>query len=464
MIIEHIKTACLWVLILSSVTLTYSLWTYQPEYSTLGSAEPIETPEIGEERNASDILMPKSITVHDGTDRLWMEPGGDRYSSQMSSLRDISFGRPIAESRQNIPSMYKHEHALDFRFSTPIPARMMEQLFDFDLGEEESFPLENIDRIHLSANGDSDFDSEVVARFISYSEGEVRKAETGLSESGFRALYESESDALYAAEGEVFGNMRDGEYAYLPIEPPNMEEYTTHLNNSIRSEDYKQLLFSDPSTVLEYSTNVSNTSYQDGNRFLTFSRQGSGPDIMKFEYPVSGDPDESSRSMASASLNFLNSHGGFTDDFYLDDVTEYVNRDRAVYRLAMDETPVLGGSSRESLYYTKLVERSGEQITRYDRSLYRLDENYQEAGTMTSLESLDYVRNFIASAETIVDEDAGEIRIGYHMDSNTGALIIFSPSWFINVNGQWFTLEQLEDTEEEYQESGGDPEDGLEQS
>ncbi|TMW72031.1 YycH family regulatory protein [Alteribacter natronophilus] len=459
MIIEHIKTACLWVLILSSIGLTFSIWTYQPEYTTLGTSDPVELPEIGEEQSQAEIMLPKSITVHQGTERYWMEPGQERYTSLFNALREISFGQPAAESRANIPSIYSHEQAVEYRFSSPMPAGLMEELFDFELEEDETFSLENVDRIHLSVDSGNEFESDVVARFVSSEDEEVLKAETGLSESAFSALYESEEDALHLAEAIEFGSINRGEYTYLPVDPTGLERFTVTADTDVNGEDFKEFLFNDLSTVLLYRRG----EYQDGNRFLSISDEGR-IGIMRFEHPSSGEAGESRRSMTADSLNFLNSHGGFTNHFYLDSVTEYFNRERAVYRLAMNEMPVLGGTSDESLYYTKIVERSGDQISRYDRSLFRLEEDSYEGGDAVQLPSLDEVQEFLDNAEGMSEREVTDIRIGYHMDSDTAALIIFSPEWFIEYNNQWRMLGDLKEEEEEDQESGGESEDGLEQS
>ncbi|WP_096437972.1 YycH family regulatory protein [Alteribacter populi] len=460
MAIEHFKTALLWVLILTSVGLTYSIWTFQPEFSPLEPQDSIESPEIGEEAGIENLVTPSSIVVHDDDLHYWLEPDEIRFQAQMDALTEIEFQKPRDISISRVPLLNQEDRAVDYTFSAPIPKEVMESMFNF---EDDFFPLESVDRIYLSQSNTSSR-SEILARFISFEEESIVQADTNLTAGNLAALYEGEQNHLYLAEGISF---EEGlfNYAYLPEDPPSMKKLTFN-TSPISEQSFIRIFFSDPDFVQTYSRGSREQSYTDGTRFLNVSLSTLG-NVFEYNYPVVRDnADENENHIVTTALDYVNAHGGWTESYTMDnwqhtDITETIR-----YRLLMEQFPVLNGSANQDLYFTKEVARTGTQFERFERPLFKLDSDPLGNDDMVQLEPLDDVLDFLSSSELFDEEDVANIRIGYYMD-NTGSLVIFSPSWFVYMNGQWSTFDELVEREEEYLEEDlvpeGGSEDGLEQ-
>ncbi|RNA67994.1 YycH family regulatory protein [Alteribacter keqinensis] len=440
MAMEHFKTVLLWILILTSVGLTYSIWTFQPDYSPLGSSETIESPDIGEQKSFSNFLMPESITVHENDIHYWLAPGEERFMTQIEAILDFEYERVLDISRREVPQLNQPARALDFKFKSPIPGDVINELFDFG---EQSMGITSVDRIYLSRSNTSSA-SEVVARFISYADEEIYQVDANISYEQLVALYEGEREHLYEAEGLEFEEGTYGNYAYLPLEPPPMRELTYNWD-STSEQDMRTVMFSDPDFVTEYQRGATVRMYSDGSRFLEITRRGSG-NVMKFEHQRTGtfDEDETDTHVLIDALDFINTRGGWTESYTIDEWQHGFN-DTVLYRLNMDELSVLAGSSNQDLYFTKEITRSGSQITKYERPLFRLDGQFDQ-DKVTPLESLQEVQSYLEQMEEFDPRSIEDMRIGYYMDSSSN-FMIFYPDWFIK-RGNW---QRFSEIREEYE-------------
>ncbi|WP_026691766.1 YycH family regulatory protein [Alteribacter aurantiacus] len=443
MAMEHLKTALLWVLILTSVGLTYSIWTFQPDFSPLDSSGTIESPDIGVEKSHVDLLIPESITIHENEERYWLEPEEERFTSQMEALLDVEFERVVDYPRSGVPVLNQPARAIDYKFHSPIPGSTINELFDFG---EETIAITSVDRIYItrsttSANG------EVIARFISTEDEEIYQAETNLNNDQLVAMYEGERDHMYEARGVSFDEENlYGDYAYLPVEPLTMRKLT-YSWNSISEQDMRAVMFSDPDLVQEYPRGPTTRMYSDGSRFLEVTRRSSG-NVMKFEHQRTGtfDENETETHVLEDALDFINLRGGWTDHYGVD-AWHHGFIDSVTYRMHVDGLPVLGGSANQDLYYTKEITRAGNEINKYERPLFRLDGQFNQDEPI-ALPPLDEMMSYLEEMEDFDTDSIEGIRFGYFMDSSTSSFMIFSPDWFIK-RGNW---QRFSDIEDEYEE------------
>ena len=61
---ENIKSVILSVLVVTSVVLTWNLWTYQPNYATKENSNLVKEIALSEKREMTEIIKPNKIIYH----------------------------------------------------------------------------------------------------------------------------------------------------------------------------------------------------------------------------------------------------------------------------------------------------------------------------------------------------------------------------------------------------------------
>ena len=61
---EHLKSVILTTLVLISLVLSYSLWSYQPNYDVIQNQDYVQKVSIGAKRDFKDIVIPNLLVVH----------------------------------------------------------------------------------------------------------------------------------------------------------------------------------------------------------------------------------------------------------------------------------------------------------------------------------------------------------------------------------------------------------------
>ena len=61
---ENIKSIILGILIVTSLLLTWNLWTYQPSYDELQETKVVQEVSLGPEKNVRDVVIPSQVVFH----------------------------------------------------------------------------------------------------------------------------------------------------------------------------------------------------------------------------------------------------------------------------------------------------------------------------------------------------------------------------------------------------------------
>ncbi|UCZ53223.1 two-component system activity regulator YycH [Bacillus shivajii] len=437
--IEHIKSVILWVLVLTSVVLTWQIWTYQPEYDIRTDVEYFESTEIGEERSANDLLIPHQVIVHEDGDIFWVKPYQDAYQIMMEELDDLSIPMLRTGDSRRVPSMLSNYQGINVEivFKEPMQGQWMHRLFDL---EDEHFPLETVDRILFFENQEST-NAEVSVRFISLDEANNVQADTDMSLNRLQTIYEAKREQFVPVTKQIFTNNHNQLYQdvkYLPSEDFVMNTYT-YLSKNLDENDFISALFSDPEFVKSYPQG-NETVYTDGNRMMSIIGNGL---ILDFAHPSTGitqmdGPTET--SILRASLDFVNAHKGWTDHYVIDSWRETSGHDYIQFRLNIQGLPILGSNINREGFYTMKVTRSGNQIIEYKRSLFELNEEDFEIETSISLPHFEDVWSYIEASEALNESLIEDIKIGHYMNRQ-GSLVYLTPAWFIKERGSWHQVD-----------------------
>ncbi|TVP84055.1 MAG: hypothetical protein EA344_07765 [Alkalicoccus sp.] len=449
--IEHVKTAVLWLMIMASIVLTWFVWTYQPAYEELTEEDSsyIEVEDIGETKSFTEVLYPSKVIEHDEEEQAWVHPAGDNYSEMMSGMQEIELEAMYSVGSSHAPGGNLSFTGIEFLFDEALKAEWIPFLFEI---EEEEVLINNIDRIVLALS-EREGVSDVVVRFIDMDEEEVFESETSLSLAQLESFSEGVITERTEVVPRVFQEDDDSIFqpvTYVPDEPMNKQVYT-YETTDISPEGFIQTLFTDPEYVRQYFEEGEDSSYTDGTRMMDMTEGGS---ILNYVQPdVSGTPGVSDETVVRSSQEFINSHYGWTDDFYATGWREGEATDSAEFTLHVEGMPVFEASTGQSGHYQLEAIRSGTEIIEYTRPMFQLDETPFEIDTSVELPGYSELERYIEEEEAFSPDIVEDARIAFYM-SRQNSLVVFEPSWFVYTRGQWHRVATSEMTEQEVPSNG----------
>ena len=420
---ETVKTIVLCVLIAISLYLSFKLWSYQPSYSEVIPEEIIPEVDIdGIEKTKQQLIQPRKIIFHDdGKFYALKDPKEQEklYNEMISwEISDFAFG-PKEEETEG-------KKLLEVIFPNPLNMQLVTNFFDFQ-NQDLDFPTWSFQRMQILQNEE---DNLLTVEFPSI---DGRNVAVGTFQNlNYMKLVENYFSREDFNEYILYPD--EDLQIYLPKDQVSLPRITTRYT-TIRPDKLIQVLFSDPSVVNQSSSSNLGQLFFTDNSQLRVYQDGS-----KMEY-VSPVAEEMTWMTANDLLNFsldhVNDHKGWTDDYSLLDIKESQNR--IIYQLNYNGYPVF--SSRD---LTTLEQKwNNQRLIEYHRPLFRLSDPLDETTVdlPASLEVINYVQNLPNDfAEDILDIQIG-YRLSYESDER---IIVLSPSWFANVGGNMVEVNQNE--------------------
>lgn len=445
---ENIKTVFLWFLILTSITLTWLILTYQSVYDNLEDVDYIDSEEIGESRSISEAISPKQIVIHNEEDISWIQSIDGDYRVFMEFLSELEIESFVMRNSDNEP-IEESFNGIELVFNEAIKHEWIDEIFSID---ENTLPseLDQIDRMILLENHSSA--GSVILQLISTEQKVIYHSNlASLSMAQLEEMYQESTDYEIPVEKRTFNEENSDTFQqinYVPKESFNLKKYT-YETTDLPIASFIQALFTDPEYVDRSPLGSQTDSYTDGNRMMEIQDNGN---LMKYVRPgVRGGSILNEVSVLEMSVDFINGHSGWTDDYYVSGLEHFLDDSELSFRLHIDAIPVLGSNTntnRSSDYYTMRLGRSGDQISEYDRPLFKLDtQTFVEEMELPSFEEVEQQleENGSYNLETVE-----EIRIGYFMTRNR-SFVTFSPAWYGKVqSGRWTLL----DMDREVSENG----------
>lgn len=424
---EKIKTIVLALLVLLSVILTWQLWTFQPDYALLeNEANYVENIVISDERKMEEIIQPEQIVIHQEENIYLLEQVNPLFRELYGQLLQSHLTQITLLDNQE--QLEQPDEAIEIIFPTGIPSQIILSIFEFP--EEERGVLKEIERLLLYTNESKE---KLLLRFISYKEQQVIETTTTLSVSEFFEHYLVKAQQL--PKGFAFDmNVKDKPFRpplYLPEEERTYRSvsYTT---SPILVNAFTQLFFTEPSSVRYFRQENNDELYTDGNRMINVTLDGI---LMEYVYPIFSDAQErSQRHVIAHSADFINSHGGWTDQYVLDSWSGNGAKEEAVFRLKLNGLPVINLSGQDAMKLK--VVRTGNQTSGYSRPLLELNYYLAEVGNTMELPSGHEVIEKVKNIEYFLLEKLEKVIIGYEIQKNN-AIIVAEPAWFILYDGHW---------------------------
>ncbi|WP_280771242.1 YycH family regulatory protein [Salipaludibacillus daqingensis] len=456
MIIENIKTAILWVLILSSIALTWLIWTYQPDYAELQEAGEgyVEIEEIGDTQNLSQVIHPTKVLIHNDENISLVNPGNDRYEELDELLASIEIDYMYQkDSAKHAPSLDRFYSGVEIVYSQAIKGEWLEELFSV---EEENIPIELVDRIIFLENPSSSIGSEVLVQFVDSENEYIYESETSISVSQMEEFYDDTEDSQTPVEKRVFREREESYFQpvrYVTTEPITLKTFT-YESRDLSSQAFSDILFSDPEFVRRYPQGGQEETFTDGNRMMTIQETGSSGSILQFDRPsvrvgeiVNLDP------ILEAGLDFVNGHSGWTDHYYADKWSETDLQDDVTFRLHVGGVPVFGSNMNDERFHTIEVKRRENQVTEYTRPMFQLEDEPFDKDTKVRIPPFEVVEQHIEENELFNMDAVDDIRIGHNMERER-SFATFEPFWYAKVRGRWVQLDISFEADREVIESG----------
>lgn len=441
---EKIKTVVLWVLILTSVVLTYLIWTYQPYVGTIEHPEYFTSDPIGEERTFFDVLQPRNIIIHEDDEIYELLPHGDVYKQLVKLLQNVEFTEFVQTSNLEAPSLHKRFEGIEIIFPNEIKDEWIKELLAME--EDDYFPLSVVDRIYVLLNRNGN-EAEIKIRFISFTEEVMYEVNTNISEKVYYSIYEEYENQLIKVRPITFTKSSSlyKKINYVPSEKITLKEYM-YYSETLSQESFKHFLFNDPEFVKRYFQGNLDETYTDGRRMMNIVENGTV--LRYYIHPFSSEQDSLYEStIMDTSLDFINSHAGWTDQYFFDEFQETSFNEQIIFRMNVNGLPVMRANSYIKEYYMMELTQKGNQITEYNRSLLHLTE--EVFVTDVEIPTYEVIENIIQYSDRFEWNSLEDLTIGYFMRKQ-GSFIIFEPGWFVKDRGVWKHV----DPEREVEENG----------
>lgn len=421
--IEPIKTAVLILLILLSITLTFSIWTFRPNYQPIEQAPAVEV-SIAEKLKLSDVILPYKLITNSG-DRMTGTTDRENIKTMVDFMSTWSF-RNLQEADPEVTvdevnSMVNHPERITLFFRSPIPFGVADNLFRFGepVTNEASFS-----RIVIETESDRG-----LVHFIGREGGRRFTAQaTEIDGERLKSL----TAGAEAFEPYASVEREDALDLYVPAESRPISNLTfIQQQQEVSPAEFKNALFPDPSLVERERSGEHKEIYYDIERQMTVDTQLRTLSFTdtKAESQGVSIPSE----LLLDSLDYVNGHSGWTNEFvlsYMDPIRKLIK-----YQLIVDGYPVF---SDKTMTWTDITQVWGDgRVVRYSRPYYVLANPLPEETEKVLLPGTD-VAEKLRTEESVDFAEVGEIIRGYDLRrdeaNNTYTL---EPAWFYEEDGEW---------------------------
>lgn len=417
---EGTKNIILTILVIISVFLTWSIWTYQPKLEKIDPDDYIKIDS--EKQDINDIIRPDSVMFHQKGKHY--QTNDEKVITDMLkemtgwSLYDI---RDVSASIKNFPEFVHGNGKTEINFSNAIPFGLFHSNWNMDIKTVPSYFIDYIVFENETIRGE-----DTSMYFVSYDKKKVFEMKVnGASIENFNRSFLQESPEYpeyYPYEANASRTL------FFPVEEPIMHRYKFY-SEDVDTEKFKDALFNDPNFVKRESVERG-AEYTDGKGLLRVYNDTS---MISYVNPgKKSDMGADSEELLKKSIGFINDHAGWENNYRFGGVSEA--EQEIIFRLYIDGYPVFNdlGMSEMELIWGK------DDIYRYERPFFSLDFAFPEESVMSLpsagsvMEALKKVRNFDLN-------ELDDMRVGYKLikSSPDTQIIVLEPAWYYRYSGTW---------------------------
>lgn len=415
--LETFKTFLLLGLIGLSLILTFSLWSYQTDYSGAHNTDPAYIPEAdagGDVRTKRDVIVPNKAIFHISNEHFGLNHPS-RLVNMYEKIQEWSLTEYV-EKEDN--QFHLEEPYMEVEYPEALPIDMVKSLFT--LADDIDLPNWNFERMFVSLEEEQ---SAVTLYFLSVDEQNYIQFNV-YDQTAFTTMEELLKDQKYLEKYMIYNE--ENTPLHIPMDPVELRHQTLALD-FIQPSTFVDALFRNPSLVV--TPNFGESYFIDGQRDMRVIDNGLG---LEFTNPLENVSERmSSLDLIDKSLEHINDHKGWTADFYLSGIDKTANR--IGYQMYYDDYPVFDESN------ITVIEQKwrNQRLYKYNRPLFRLVSPL--GGELTELPSGNDVIYFLENTDKYHIEKVTDVMIGYYVSDIDASSysITLEPSWFMLYNGKW---------------------------
>ena len=437
---ELVKSIILGALVLSSIILTVLIWDFSPDVANVDN-EP--TKEVNKaigprfEAEINQVIAPLQIVNVNGT-----TVEGMPATSEVNHLTDVFNKQHIKkvvyiENDQSLLLRDLSDHFLVLDYPTDIPLSMyLSDTLDVQAKVPSQFKF---DRLLY----DIDASDHLVLYAIDGERHRSVKLMTSVKVENVKQHLKQLKTAMrpYMNISTNEDTINKATYIYAQKEPQNLKTYRTIFNH-ISLEDLNAILFDD--TPIVRTTKSGNTIYNNNTGVVNYD-----PDKKTYHYTNLSEDEHSTRDMNISiprTFDYINEHGGFTDDFRLFQSND--QQGLITYQMFLNGRPIFYPNQLNQIH----VSWGERGIYEYSRGLLKTNVTIDNGKKPKKLPALEDVRASLASNNTIDFHKVQQFVVGYRMVSQKGPddrLEIqensqFEPTWYIKHAGTWYEYDDGE--------------------
>ncbi|PFJ17896.1 hypothetical protein COD67_15820 [Bacillus cereus] len=425
MSMENFKTIVLINLVVISLFLTFNLWTYVPDSTSVQTAKFVQGNEEINPIKISEVIRPSSVIIHKDKNHYVSENTNNvdliykiLENGELHDFREITG----TVSKGDLLSYVHGEEKIEFVFPTNIPLDMIKDMFnikDKNLEYNRSF-----NRIVIDPSRSKD--QEIKINFVSY-DNSRKIYQATLGGVYVKDVINAQNQLITLTKPYFEYQINDTKKLFLPDGITELSQ-VEYLVSGLEVEPFKNALFSDP-RYLSPITEKTKETFTDGIRSMEIDKSNL---MLKYKNSaVYSDKATDNAVLLKKSFDFVSGHSGTLKSYRFD----YINKGKTSFRLNEGGFPVFNADGMAEL---KQEWGSGE-IMRYERPLFNFRIN------LPSKQSPDYS---LASGHTVmtslennpeIDKNSiQDVGIGYKMlvepSINGGKIVILQPIWYVKCN------------------------------
>ncbi|MDZ3955105.1 two-component system activity regulator YycH [Bacillus thuringiensis] len=414
MSMENFKTIVLINLVVISLFLTFNLWTYVPDSTSMQNAKFVQGNEGMNQTKISDVVRPTSIIVHKDKNHY-----GSRREADIESIyKPLEVGelhdfREISITKGDFLSYVHGEGKVELVFPTDIPFDAVKSMFN--MKEKSTDKPKHFNRILLDPSRSKD--QEIKINFVS--DGDNFKIyEAKLSGLYLKDIVNAQNQFIVSAKPYFDYQLDDMKKLFLPDGTTELSNIT-YISSNLAVDTFKNALFSDP-RYLSPITEMSKETFTDGIRSMEIENDRH---MLKYKNSsVLTEKTIDNLMLLQKSFEFVSGHSGSLDSYRLD----YMNKGETVFRLNEDGYPVFNADGLAELRQVW----GSEEVMEYERPLLSL--NTKGIEQKVTLPSGHVVIASLENNPEIKKQVIKDIGIGYKL-SLDGQVVRLQPIWYVKL-------------------------------
>ncbi len=414
MSMENFKTIVLINLVVISLFLTFNLWTYVPDSTSMQNAKFVQGNEGMNQTKISDVVRPTSIIVHKDKNHY-----GSRREADIESIyKPLEVGelhdfKEISITKGDFLSYVHGEGKVELVFPTDIPFDAVKSMFN--MKEKSTDKPKHFNRILLNPSRSKD--QEIKINFVS--DGDNFKIyEAKLSGVYLKDIVNAQNQFIVSAKPYFDYQLNDMKKLFLPDGTTELNNIT-YISSNLAVDTFKNALFSDP-RYLSPITEMSKETFTDGIRSMEIENDRH---MLKYKNSsVLTEKTIDNLMLLQKSFEFVSGHSGSLDSYRLD----YMNKGETVFRLNEDGYSVF---NEDGLAELRQIWGS-EEVMEYERPLLSL--NTKGIEQKVTLPSGHVVIASLENNPEIKKQVIKDIGIGYKL-SLDGQVVRLQPIWYVKL-------------------------------